>query len=147
MSLKRLKCKFRPPVQDKSSKVTDLTEATPLSSPDTSDTTSNDIYDKMQGDEGPTRGDISPSAMETVEGSGSDFTDPLLSTYTSEFESTFEGSGTSDTTDELFTTVSGATESVEGSTEDSTGESMTQETTESGGESTNLHASRAWLKA
>lgn len=116
--------------------MTDLTEATPLSSPDTSDTTSSDIYDKMQGDEGPTRGDISPSAMETVEGSGSDFTDPLLSTYTSEFESTFEGSGTSETIDELFTTMSGATESVEGSTEDSTGESMTQETTESGGEST-----------
>ncbi|KAF3430423.1 hypothetical protein E2986_10746, partial [Frieseomelitta varia] len=112
---------------DKSSRVTDLTEATPLSSPDTSDTTSSDIYDKMQGDEGPTRGDISPSAMETVEGSGSDYTDPLF-TYTSEFE----GSGTSETTDESFTTVSGTTESVEGSTEDSTGESMTQETTESG---------------
>ena len=134
MSVKRrrLKCKSRLPVQDKSSRATDLTEATPLSSPDTSDTTSSDIYDKMQGDEGPTRGDISPSAMETVEGSGSDFTDPLLFTYTSEFE----GSGTSETTDELFTTVSGETESVEGSTEDSTGESMTQETTESGGEST-----------
>lgn len=116
----------------------DLTEATPLSSPDTSDTTGSDIYDKMQGDAGYTRGDISPGEMEMGEGSGTDFTD--IYTYTSGFESTFEGSGTNEVTEngELFgmefgITETGVTEEIE-STMDSTDESTVESMTESDGE-------------
>lgn len=126
--------------------MSDLTEATPLSSPSTDDSTGNDMDDLMLNDDGATRGDISPGEMENGEGSGTDFTDTFFYTYTSEFESTFEGSGTSEITEEneLFTTTeSGITESdvteetVEGSTIDSTDESsmesVTQETLASGG--------------
>lgn len=126
--------------------MSDLTEATPLSSPNTDDSTGNDMDDLMLNDDGATRGDISPREMENGEGSGTDFTDTFFYTYTSEFESTFEGSGTNEITEEneLFTTESGITETdvteetVEGSTMDSTDESsvesMTQETLASGRE-------------
>lgn len=122
--------------------MSDLTEATPLSSPSTDNSTGNDMDDLMLNDDSATRGDISPREMENAEGSGTDFTDTFFYTYTSEFESTFEGSGTSEITEEneLFTTESGmmetdvTEETVEGSTMDSTDESVTQETLASGGE-------------
>lgn len=130
-----------------------------MSSPDTGSSTSSDIYDIMLGDAGKTRGDISPGETGSGEGSGVDFTDFLTGTYSSEFETTLEGSGTDETTEEgEISTVSGITESEvteetdEGSTTDfmdkSTDETATEETLPSGGEFSFflLKCNSRWLK-
>lgn len=134
----------------------DFTEATPLSSPDMGETTGTNMDDVMLGDAGYSRGDISPGETGSGEGSGTDFTDFLTDTYTSEAKFTYEGSGAGETTEEgeQFTTVSGITESgvtegtVEGSTMDSTEESTVESITDetSGGELTKLFKKQATPK-
>lgn len=122
--------------------MSDLTEATPLSSPSADDTS------EMLGDAAYTRGDITPIETGSGEVSETEFTDSFIYTEFNTGLKTFEGSGSVDNmdVDDLSTTVSEITESdvteetVEGSTSDSTDEStlesVTQETTASGGKST-----------
>lgn len=110
------------------------------------------MADMMFSDSSFTRGDISPGDTGSGEGSGSDFTDFLTDTYTPEVESTIEGSGTEEMTDESedFTTVSGVTEVTEvtesGATEQSTAESMTEESTVSGGKLTEFEIGETFIK-
>lgn len=87
----------------------------------------------MLGDDGRTRGDISPGETGSGEGSGTDFTDFLTGTYTSESDTTIEGSGTGSDYD--FTTESGITEITE-STESGGTEETVDGSTETTVEST-----------